>query len=65
MRLYRTKDNNIINLEQVSMIYVDKEWSRKDYKVVLPSGKTIYVPELTEEDIDRIMNYNDYLIKEK
>ena len=63
MRLYRTKNNNVINLDEIAMIRVDDGWSRKDYQVVLPSGQTVYVPELTEEDIDRIMEYNDYDIK--
>ena len=55
MILYKTKANNIINLDQVSVIYVDSDWTDKRYQVVTPGGEHIYFPELTEEDIEEIM----------
>lgn len=53
--LYKTKKGNLINLEQVSMIYVDSEWTDKRYKVITSSGNHIPLPELTEEDIDEMV----------
>ena len=55
MILYKTKANNIINLDQVSVIYVDPDWTDKRYKVVTSGGDCIPFPELTEEDIEEIM----------
>ena len=55
MKLYKTKNGNIINLEQVSVIYVDSNWTDKRYQVVTPGGNHIYFPELTEDDIETIM----------
>lgn len=62
MKLYETKDKNIINLENVTMIY--KSPGEDTYKVATISG---YIYELlpdtfNETDIQRIMNYNDYFI---
>ena len=53
--LYKTKAGNLINLDNVSYIFIDPEWSRKDYQVITPSGRRDYFPELTEEDIDNII----------
>ena len=61
MKLYRTKEDNIINLEQLTTIYKNQE--TETYFVSYINGITYEMPELGEEDIDRIMNYNDYLIK--
>lgn len=61
MKIYRTKEGNLINLELVTTIYKDPE-SPESYKVAYSGGYTYEMPELTEEDIDRIMQYNDYLL---
>lgn len=53
--MYKTKKGNLINLDNISYIFIDTEWSRKDYLVVTPSGRGDYFPELTEEDIDNII----------
>ena len=55
MILYKTKANNIINLDQVSVIYVDPDWTDKRYKVVTSGGDHIPFPELTEDNIEEIM----------
>jgi len=54
MTLYKTKNGNIINMDQVSVIYVDSDWTDKRYQVVTPGGEHIYFSELTEEDIENI-----------
>lgn len=61
MKIYRTKEDNLINLEQVTLIY--KDIDDGGYRVSFTNGITYEMPELDEEDIERIMNYNDYLIK--
>lgn len=61
MKLYRTKEDNLINLDNVSMIYRHPESGI--YWVACLDGKTFEMPEITKEDIDRIMEYNDYFIK--
>lgn len=43
------------------MIYRDPD--SESYRVAFKNGPTFEIPEITEEDIDRIMEYNDYLIK--
>lgn len=62
MKLYETKDKNIINLENVTMIY--KSPGEDTYKVATISGYTYeLLPDtFNETDIQRIMNYNDYFI---
>ena len=61
MKLYRTKENNVINLEKVEFIYKDPEHPEY-YRVHYESGYTFEIPELDEDDIDRIMEYNNHLI---
>ena len=61
MKLYRTKENNVINLEMVTMIYKDPE-APECYRVAFSGGNTYELPELDETDIDRIMEYNNHLI---
>ena len=61
MKLYKTKENNIINLEQLTTIYKNPE--TETYFVSYINGITYEMPELDEDDIDRIMDYNDYFIK--
>ncbi len=61
MKFYRTKENNLINLEKVATIYKDPD--TLTYMVAYSGGNTYEMPELTGEDIDRIMAYNDYLIQ--
>jgi hypothetical protein len=61
MKIYRTKEDNLINLEQVTLIYKDPDDG--GYRVSFTSGITYEMPELDQEDIERIMDYNDYLIK--
>ena len=61
MKIYRTKEDNLINLEQVTLIY--KDLDDGEYCVSLTSGITYKMPELDLADIERIMEYNDYLIK--
>ena len=60
MKFYKTKENNIINLDQVTCIYRDPEDGT--YRIAFTSGLTYEMPEITEKDIDRLMDYNDYLI---
>lgn len=60
MKLYRTKEDNLINLEQVTTIYKDPEDG--GYRVSFTNGITYDMPEITEDDIDRIMEYNNHLI---
>lgn len=60
MKLYRTKEDNLINLEQVTMIYKDPEDG--GYRVSFTNGITYDMPEIEAADIDKIMEYNDYLI---
>ena len=61
MKFYRTEKDNLINLEEAAMIY--KGGPEEPYTVALKNGKEYSVPELKVEDVDRIMEYNDYLIK--
>ncbi len=61
MKLYRTKENNLINLEGVTIIYKDP--NDGGYRVSFANGITYEVPDIDENDIARIMEYNDYLIK--
>ena len=61
MKLYRTKENNLINLEEVTLIYKDP--LDGGYRVSFTNGITYEMPEIDEDDIARIMEYNDYLIK--
>ena len=60
MRFYRTKEGNLINLEQVAMIYKDPEDG--SYRGACSNGTTYEMPELGAPDIDKIMDYNDYFI---
>ncbi len=60
MKLYRTKQNNVINLEEVTLIYKDK--GTGTYSVVFKNMQDYSVPELDEEDIANIMEYNNFLI---
>ncbi len=61
MKLYRTKENNLINLEAVTLIY--KDLNDGGYRVSFANGITYEMPDIDESDITRIMEYNDYLIK--
>ena len=61
MKLYRTKENNVINLDLVTMIYKDPKFPAY-YRVAYTGGNTFEIPELDDEDIDRIMEYNNHLI---
>ena len=56
MKIYRTKENNLINLEQVTMIYKDPDDG--GYRVSFTSGITYEMPELDLADIEKIMDYN-------
>ena len=61
MKFYRTEKDNLINLEEVAMIY--KGGPDEPYTVALKNGKEYSVPELGIEDVDHIMDYNAYFIK--
>ena len=61
MKLYRTKEDNVINLEQVTMIYKDPDTGT--YHLSFTNGITYEMPEIELSDIDKIMDYNDYLIQ--
>lgn len=61
MKLYKTKEGNIINLEQMTTIYRSPETGT--YHVSYVSGITYEMPEIGKDDVERIMEYNDYLIK--
>ena len=67
MKLYRTKENNIINLgdDQVGLEMIFKDPVTGYYRVAYTSGHTYEVPELDESDIDRLMDYNNYFIDDK
>lgn len=61
MKLYQTKEKNIINLDNVTMIY--KEPEATAYKVATISGVVYDMPEtFNEEDLERLMTYNDHLL---
>lgn len=60
MKFYRTKEENLINLEEVETIYKDPE--TEFYRVAYKSGHTYEMPELDVSDIDRIMEYNNHFI---
>ena len=61
MKFYRTKEDNLINLEEVTMIYKDPE--TRNYHVSYTNGITYEMPEIDTSDIEKIMDYNDYLIQ--
>lgn len=61
MKLYRTKENNIINLDQVSVIYKDPIVG--DYRIQAGNGTIFEFPELSKEDIDKMMEYNNFFIE--
>ena len=61
MKFYQTKEKNLINLEQVTLIYKGPE--KDTYFVSFTNGITYEMPELTMDDIKKIMDYNDYLIQ--
>lgn len=61
MKFYRTKENNLINLDEVTLIYKDPV--DDGYRVSFMNGITYEMPEIDETDIARIMEYNNYLIK--
>jgi hypothetical protein len=60
MRFYRTKEGNLVNLEQVTLVYKDPEDG--GYRVSFSNGITYDMPEIEQADIDNIRHYNDYLI---
>ena len=60
MKLYKTKENNIINLEQVTLIYRSPETGV--YNVSFTNGMTYEMPEIGDEDISNIMEYNNHFI---
>ncbi len=60
MKLYRTSKDNLINLDDISEIY--RATDQSPYTVIYKGGRASTVPELTVEDIDNIMDYNNYLI---
>ena len=60
MRFYRTKEGNLVNLEQVTLIYRDPD--DDGYRVSFSNGITYEMPELNEDDIERIMEYNSHFI---
>ena len=57
MKIYRTKEDNLINLEQVTLIYKDPDDG--GYRVSFTSGITYEMPELDLADIERIMDYGE------
>lgn len=62
MKLYRTANNTVVNLEEVEIIHPEEEGG---YSVETKSGNVHKLAELTDDDIDRIMEYNSYLLDEK
>ena len=60
MKFYRTKEGNLINLEQVTLLYRDPESG--SYRVSTTDGRIFEMPEITEDDIDKIMSYNNFFI---
>lgn len=60
MRFYRTREENLLNLDQVTVIYKDPDDG--GYRVSFTNGLTYEMPEIEAEDIDRIMEYNNHLI---
>ena len=61
MKLYRTRENNVINLDDISLVYKDPETEL--YRVSFKNGLTFEFPELDEEDIKNFIEYNNYFIK--
>ena len=61
MKFYQTKENNVINLEEVTLIYRDPDTNI--YRVSFTNGMTYEMPEITETDIENFMEYSNYLIK--
>ena len=62
MKFYRTRTNTLINLEEVTMIYRDPETS-DHYLMLTNKGTVCELRDFNEEDVERIMDYNDYFIK--
>ena len=60
MRFYRTREENLLNLDQVTVIYRDPDDG--GYRVSFTNGLTYEMPEIEGEDIDSIMEYNNHLI---
>ena len=60
MKFYRTKENNLFNLDEITAIYRDPP--DDIYRVATVGGQIFSVPELDEEDIDKMMEYNNYFI---
>ena len=60
MKLYQTKTKTIINLDNIVSIY---RMENGLYKMIGVSGDIFRAPDIDEEDIDRIMEYNDHLLK--
>lgn len=60
MKFYKTNTGNLINLDQVALIYIDP--NDGGYRVSCTNGITYEMPELTKTDIDNMMDYNNYLI---
>lgn len=63
MKFYRTKEDNLINLEQVALIYRDPESG--GYRVSCTNGITYDMPEIDIDDINRLMDYNNFFIDNK
>lgn len=60
MKFYKTKENNLFNLDEITAIYRDP--TDDIYRVATVGGQIFSVPELDEEDVDKMMEYNNYFI---
>lgn len=60
MRFYQLKDGGLINLDKVNLI---KKISQSRYQVIFEVDSPEHQVYLDEDDIQRIRDYNDYLIQ--
>ena len=61
MKLYRTKSNSVINLEEVTLIHRNPD-EGDGYFMLANNGRICELVDFSEEDIDRIMEYNNHFI---
>jgi hypothetical protein len=58
MKFYRTTGNCLLNLDRIESVLLQEDGT---FVAVGATGKKY--TDLTEDDIERIMDYNDFLIK--
>lgn len=58
MKFYRTAANRLLNLDQIESVNPEEDGT---FTAIGVTG--VNYTDLTADDIERIMNYNDFLIK--